>query len=87
MGCDLFLSSLCIYISSLCIYMKYIFLLSQRDLQDCPSFNDDGLSETFTRWKDTCMAQDDYKKSYLSRNFVIQCGDQLGPEKEVNPFG
>ncbi|RZC61040.1 hypothetical protein C5167_022789, partial [Papaver somniferum] len=58
------------------------FLLSQRDLQDCPSFNDDGLSEIFTRWKGTCMAQDDYKKSYFSRNFVIQCGDQLGPEKE-----
>ncbi|KAI3913777.1 hypothetical protein MKW98_011838, partial [Papaver atlanticum] len=41
--------------------------LSKSDLlgnwQDCPSFNDDGLSKIFSRRKGTCMARDDYKKS------------------------
>ncbi|KAI3963599.1 hypothetical protein MKW92_002632 [Papaver armeniacum] len=69
MGCDLFLGSLC-------IYLKYIFLLFQSDLQDCPSFNDDVLNEIVSKWKGTCMARDDYRKSHLRRLFicfVIRC--------------
>ncbi|KAI3916921.1 hypothetical protein MKW98_014382, partial [Papaver atlanticum] len=42
------------------------FLLSQSDLQDCPSFNDEGLSEIVTRWKGTCMARGDHNFFYLS---------------------
>ncbi|RZC60354.1 hypothetical protein C5167_022104 [Papaver somniferum] len=37
------------------------------DLQDCPSFKDDVLNDIVSRWKGTCMARDDYRKSHLRR--------------------